>query len=345
MSVVVVGGPTISLFPGWSDVRYPIGKWNIDISATGDGSGGTITMNATFHGSSLPPLFVGFSIETCFAQRSNTVDENASLLIGGFSTQGVDGVENPFRGALEMLDAASFGRSVYREFADLFMGCPIRGQNARVIVDFLTNTNADSYRFGATGSLWLYEGMLDMGGVQPLTSSVPLVSGASKPHGSLQQVRSGAVPLAVPGPTQPPIPGQRIVAPAPPPESPPVPAVPVPSQPPIPGQRIVAPSPVAVAMAPGSSQKAGSSSNRRSTPPGVGRTRRGGSAGVATTVRSSVGARAMARQTSARRQIASKSIRARQSIRSGGLQSVTAAATRGSSTRGGREPSAWADDG
>ena len=189
MSVLITGGPDISLFPGWVDPRLPIGRWTTDISGNGNATGGNVNVSLHFHQSTSPMLPLSFSVQRIACARGLTTADHANLRIEGFSLSGVDGPELDYRETIELLPSNDRRAGIHRGWDEFFVGVPMVGQLAALTVAFLNNDNGDVYDLQASGQLWLYEGMLQLGGPQNPQSMVPALSGPSHPQGATQKVR------------------------------------------------------------------------------------------------------------------------------------------------------------
>ncbi len=200
MTVVLIGGPGVFLHPGGSDTRYPIGKWYTDLQAAGDATGGTVQIRCDFRLSTDPPLFLAYSLDHVNVARGDTVNENVRLQVDGFSAGGINGALTDFVFVIQSL----LGDNVANEPwvpRERFLGSAVHGVNCRMTAVWATNTNATAYFLRCGGEIWLYEGMLDLGGPQSSGSNVPLLAGPSHPQGALQQVRSAQNLVAVDVPT------------------------------------------------------------------------------------------------------------------------------------------------
>lgn len=190
MAITVVGTPTIFLNPGRIDPRYPVGLWSAFIGATGDLSGGGVEIRCQFRLVADPPLPLAFSLEFANFEKTELTVENVRITIEQFSVGGFDGVGIGHRAHLEGRLVSGVVATEPWPQQTFFMGSPRRGELCQITASVATNGNGATYSLRLTGSLWLYEGMLELSGAQPVTSSIPTVSGASHPSGSLQEVRS-----------------------------------------------------------------------------------------------------------------------------------------------------------
>lgn len=194
MAVTVTVGPTFTLNPGRVDPRFPLGFWFVDTSVTGDLSGGSVTLTILFRGSTESPLFLAFSLQFMSAGvRATAPNEGPRFGHSGFSLAGIEGSGLAMNMAPDFNLSGDEVRTLPWPQAEIFLGSPVRGSDANIFTRFATNTNGVVFDVRASGLMWLYEGMLEIGGVQPVTSSVPTVSAASSPAGSLQEVRSARV--------------------------------------------------------------------------------------------------------------------------------------------------------
>lgn len=192
MAVVSVGSPTVFLNPGRVDARFPLGVWQANVSVVGDLTGGTASASVQMRPSTEPALFLAFSLDHLSASREdlNSLGQHPRLVITQFSPGGVDGSTVDYQHVLEIFTGPSQQQLSEWKLGPMFLGSPVRGQSSEILIEWATNTNTTVYRLRARGQIWLYEGMLDIGGAQQEQSSVPTVSGASSPAGSLQEVRS-----------------------------------------------------------------------------------------------------------------------------------------------------------
>lgn len=193
MAVTATGGPSVVLFPGQVDPRFPIGRWTGDVSVSGDLSGGDVALRLVFRSSTDPALFLAFSLTYLTIQRNDVVLEEGRITINQFNFSGPDGTSFTYANILPIVSDGILQVSEPWPINELYLGMPTRGQNTEIIGRFQTNTNGVFYAFRAYGSLWLAEGALDVGGPQTVTSSVPTISASSHPSGSLQEVRSQRV--------------------------------------------------------------------------------------------------------------------------------------------------------
>lgn len=193
MTVTVTGSPTFQLYNGHVDPRFPIGSWSSDVLATGDLSGGFVIINLRFREPGLPPLPLAFSLEVLSGERVDVAAQDIQVTIINFSRAGHDGVTNNIVQILNVLQGADRSPSQPWPSSELFLGVPIRGLSAQFTFTWPTNTNGVLYFARAFGQMYLSEAMFELGGAQPVQSSIPSASGPSRPHGSLQEVRSQRV--------------------------------------------------------------------------------------------------------------------------------------------------------
>lgn len=226
MAVIAVGGPDFRIHQGNVDPRYPIGSWTAQVTATGDLSGGTVTTQILFRGAALSPLPLGFSLEVLTAERVDAAAQDVEVIVSGFSRAGNDGINNAMVLILNALQGATRSPTQPWPANEIFLGAPIRGDEAEMTLTWPTNTTGISYIARAFGQMWLAEAMFELAGPQTQQSGIPAISGPSRPHGSLQEVRSQrvTVPARVavagvaigPPPVEvvvpPLVPGKRVVA-------------------------------------------------------------------------------------------------------------------------------------
>lgn len=181
----------IHVDPGYADSRYPLGRWVIDGSTTGDVSGGEVTFRAIFRGATDDPLQLAFSIDHIFGRKADTSGDAPRLLVDGFSLLGFDAAANQVIAGLEVVSAAGNTYTIGSIGETFLMGIPVRGDDAEIQLAWSVNSDGIAYEIYASGDLWLLSGFNDVGGPQARNSPVPAVIPPSQPQGSLQEVRSG----------------------------------------------------------------------------------------------------------------------------------------------------------
>lgn len=198
MAVSVVGSPNLALNPGRVDVRLPVGLWHADILVTGDGSGGSATSILRFRSSTDPVLPLAFSVDQLSGQREDSVIEHPLLTLIGFSPSGFDGTVFNTVMVLEALDTGARVATVPWPSNPVFLGSPVRGSNADINLTWVTNTNAVGYHLRCSGTVWLYEGMLEISGVQAPQSSIPTEPAGRAPSTGAQSVIAAEQAVVVP---------------------------------------------------------------------------------------------------------------------------------------------------